>query len=167
MQVERVLFLAIVRIFPRQTAAFDLAHAVGHQLGLLHQNDTNCRTNHLMSAMTETYPPSFENAVWTKCENDRINNFICDFPCLFNKPFYHKPIKNKYSKLPGQKVSNDQQAKLLKIGSTMYQEMTSYRYRPTNLSSRCLHFQYDKDESDTGEIVSVSQKIFISSIISR
>ncbi len=129
-------------ILPYQNAAFYLAHEFGHQLGLIHQVDSSCYTNSYMSVMTKSHTVSYEQARWTTCENDWINNNICQFECLFNKPENYRPIKNKYSTLPGKRMKNDQQAKMIESNEQSIGEVSSFTYMSSDLISRCLYFRY-------------------------
>ena len=135
-------------ILPYQNAAFYLAHELGHQLGLVHQVDTPCYTNAYMSVMTKSHTVSYEQARWTKCENDWVNSHICEFECLFNRPENYQLIKNKYSTLPGRKMSNDQQAKMIEPNQQVIGEVKSFTYMRSELASRCLYFQSYTGESD-------------------
>ncbi|CAF4544880.1 unnamed protein product [Rotaria sp. Silwood1] len=132
----------IMYVLPYQNAAFYLAHEFGHQLGLNHQVDTPCFTTSYMSVMTKSHTASYEQARWTKCENNWINENICLFECLFNKPDNYQPIKNKYSTLPGKRMSNDQQAKMIEPNSRSLGEVSSFTFMPSNLASRCLYLRY-------------------------
>ncbi|CAF1505143.1 unnamed protein product [Rotaria magnacalcarata] len=134
-------------LIPYQNAAFYLAHEFGHQLGLVHQVDTPCYTNSYMSVMTKSHTVSYEQARWSQCENKWINNNICQFDCLFNKPDNYEPIKNKYATLPGQLMNNDQQAKMIEPNKNSLGEVSSFTFMPSDVSSRCLYFRYYIDES--------------------
>jgi hypothetical protein len=129
-------------IVPFQNAAFYLAHELGHQLGLVHQVDSSCYTNTYMSVMTLSHTVSYDQARWTKCENAWINSNICIFECLFNKPNNYQTIKNKHSTMPGKRMNNDQQAKMMEHNSQNMGEMPSYTYMPTESASRCLYLRY-------------------------
>jgi hypothetical protein len=139
-------------ILPYQNAAFYLAHEFGHQLGLVHQIDTSCFTKSYMSVMTKSHTASYEQARWSLCENDWINNHICQFECLFNKPDNYQSIKNKYLTLPGQRMNNDQQAKMIEPNDQGIGEVLSFTYMPSDLNSRCLYFRYYIGGSNGGKI---------------
>ncbi|CAF3675070.1 unnamed protein product [Adineta steineri] len=127
---------------PYQNAGFYLAHEIGHQLGLIHQVDTTCYTTSYMTVMTRTHTASYEQARWSKCENNWINNHICEFGCLFNKPINYQPIKNKYSTMPGKRMNNDQQARMIEPNEHAMGEVVTNTYMPTNVTTRCLYFRY-------------------------
>jgi len=146
-------------ILPYQNAAFYLAHEFGHQLGLVHQVDTSCYTSSYMSVMTRSHTVSYEQARWTKCENNWINSHICEFECLFNKPENYKLIKNKYSTLPGKQMSNDQQAKMIEPNEQFMGEMKAFTYMPTDSLSRCLYFRSYTGESNGGKLFFVNSKM--------
>jgi hypothetical protein len=132
----------IMYILPYQNAAFYLAHEFGHQLGLVHQEDSPCYTNSYMSVMTKSHTASYEQARWSKCENDWINKHICQFECLFNKPNNYQPIHNKYSTMPGKRMNNDQQAKMIEPNQQSIGEVSTFTYMPSDSTSRCLYFRY-------------------------
>ncbi|CAF0814562.1 unnamed protein product [Rotaria sordida] len=138
----------IMYILPYQNAAFYLAHEFGHQLGLVHQIDTPCYTTSYMSVMTKSHTASYEQAHWTKCENNWINENICQFECLFNKPDNYQPIKNKYSTLPGKRMNNDQQAKMIEPNSQCLGEVSSFTFMSSDVASRCLYLRYYIGESN-------------------
>ncbi|CAF4548753.1 unnamed protein product [Rotaria socialis] len=143
----------IMYLIPYQNAAFYLAHEFGHQLGLVHQVDTPCYTNSYMSVMTKSHTVSYEQARWSQCENKWINNNICQFECLFNKPDNYEPIKNKYATLPGQLMNNDQQAKMIEPNKNSLGEVSSFTFMPSDVTSRCLYFRYYIGESNGGKFV--------------
>ncbi|CAF2818352.1 unnamed protein product [Rotaria sp. Silwood2] len=132
----------IMYVLPYQNAAFYLAHEFGHQLGLNHQVDTACFTTSYMSVMTKSHTASYEQARWTKCENNWINENICLFECLFNKPDNYQPIKNKYSTLPGKRMNNNQQAKMIEPNLQSLGEVSSFTFMPSDVASRCLYLRY-------------------------
>lgn len=132
-------------LIPAQNAALYLAHELGHQLGLKHQDETPCYTTSHMSVMTRSHTASFERARWTQCDNDFINSRICQYECLFNKPDDYKILKNKYSTMPGKRISNEQQARMVNRPPSALGEVQGNKYRPTNLVSRCLYFQYSDE----------------------
>lgn len=140
--VEEIMYL-----LPYQNAGFYLAHELGHQLGLVHQKDTSCYTSSYMSVMTRSHTTSYEQARWTRCENDFINSHICQYDCLFNKPDNYKIVKNKYSTMPGRRMNNDQQAKMIEPAPSLNGEARDNSYRSTNIVSRCLYFQYFTDSA--------------------
>lgn len=146
MKTKEILYL-----LPYQNAAFYLAHEMGHQLGLNHQDETPCNTDSIMSVMTRTHTTSYERARWTSCENELINNKICEFDCLFNKPDGYDINKNKYSTLPGQKMNNDQQAKMISATSDAKGENADYTYMQTDDGSRCLYFRIYTNQQTKGE----------------
>ena len=133
----------IMYILPYQNAGFYLAHELGHQLGLEHQADTSCYTTSYMSVMTRSHTASYEQARWTRCENDFINSHICQYNCLFNKPDNYKIVKNKYSTMPGSRMDNNQQARMIEAADGADGEVPHYKYRETDTGSRCLYFQYE------------------------
>jgi hypothetical protein len=139
-------------LLPYQNAAFYLAHEFGHQLGLVHQVDSSCYTKFHMSVMTNSHTASYERARWTICENNWINNNICQFECLFNKPDNYQPIKNKYSTLPGKRMNNNQQAKMIESNEQNIGEILSFTYMSSDLTSRCLYFGYYIGGLNSGEI---------------
>lgn len=134
-------------ILPYQNAPFYLAHEFGHQLGLEHQVKTSCYTSSHMSVMTLAHTNSYEHARWTSCDNQYINSHICEFSCLFNKPDNYKIVKNKYSTMPGSRMNNDLQAKMIEAMPTAIGLMTANTYKPTDYASRCLYFHYFTDSS--------------------
>ena len=147
-------------VLPYQNAAFYLAHELGHQLGLNHQMDGACSTKSYMSVMTNSHTASYEKARWTKCENRWINDNICQFECLFNKPNNYQPIKKKFSTLPGKRMINDQQAKMIESHQNAIGEVSSFTFMPTNSTSRCLYFRYYIGGMNGGEILFI-RKILI------
>ena len=138
-------------LVPHQNAAFYLAHEVGHQLGLRHQIDTPCFTSSYMSVMTRSHTVSYEQARWTRCENDWINEHICQFTCLFNQPDGYQPIKSKYSTLPGQRMNNEQQAKMIEQNDKALGESGSLSFMPSDSQSRCLYLTYYTGADKTGK----------------
>lgn len=136
---------------PHQNAAFYLAHEFGHQLGLKHQVDGPCFTESQMSVMTVAHTASYERARWSSCENKWINEKICSFECLFNQPANYRPIKNKFSTLPGQTMRNEQQAKMIDMNPNGLGEASDITYRESQTTSRCLYFQYYVDPSQSSE----------------
>lgn len=140
-------------LLPYQNAAFYLAHEIGHQLGLVHQVDTSCATNAHMSVMTKSHTASFEQARWTTCENQWINSHICEFECLFNKPDNYQIIKNKYSTLPGERMTNDQQATMIEARPEAIGHFPQYTYMSSDIKSRCLYFRYYVGGANKGKIL--------------
>jgi hypothetical protein len=138
-------------VIPHQNAAFYLAHEFGHQLGLPHQSTTPCFTESYMSVMTESHTVSFEQARWTKCENAWINEHICQFSCLFNKPAGYQLIRNKFSTMPGERMKNDQQAKMAERSADDRNEATQHTYMPSDLETRCLYIRYFTGKANGGQ----------------
>ena len=132
----------IMYVLPYQNAAFYLAHEFGHQLGLEHQVKTSCYTTSYMSVMTLAHTASYEQARWTSCDNNYINNHICEFSCLFNKPDGYQIVKNKYSTMPGSRMSNEKQAQMIAPTANAIGEVKEHIYNPTDYASRCLYFHY-------------------------
>ena len=142
-------------LIPHQNAAFYLAHELGHQLGLQHQIDTPCFTSSYMSVMTRSHTVSYEQARWSRCENDWINEHICNFPCLFNQPDNYQPIKNKYSTLPGQRMNNEQQARMIEQNDKALGESSSLSFMPSDTPSRCLYLRYYTGPEKAGKLLSL------------
>ncbi|CAF0793537.1 unnamed protein product [Adineta ricciae] len=148
--------LKIMYLLPYQNAAFYLAHEIGHQLGLPHQVDTPCRTNYYMSVMTKAHTASFEQARWTKCENDMINSNICEFECLFNQPSGYQIVKNKFATKPGARMSNNQQAKMMEPNPNALGEVSAATFLPSESPSRCLYLRSSTGQPNGGYMISYS-----------
>lgn len=132
----------IMYLVPQQNAAFYLAHELGHQFGLAHDDETACRTTARMTVMTRSHTASYEQARWSTCENEWINEKICQFSCVFNKPEHYRPIINKVATKPGQRMSNNQQARMIEHKQNAFGEEPAYSHMPTTMDSRCLYFQH-------------------------
>jgi hypothetical protein len=142
----------IMHIVPHQNAAFYLAHELGHQLGLEHQIDGPCYTDYYMSVMTRTHTVSYEQARWSQCENRQINQNICKFTCLFDKPVDYQRMVRTFDTLPGQIFKSDQQAKMIEIDGSNMGEIRSFSFMPSTAKSRCLYFRYYIDEHNNGQL---------------
>ena len=138
---------------------------MGHQLGLVHQVNTSCFTDSMMSVLTLSHTTSYERARWTRCDNDWINKKICDFPCLFNKPDDYKINKNKYSTLPGQEMTNDQQAKIITANQQAMGENADYLYSESTVGSRCLYFQTKDKDSQSNRMRRTKKMIQLSIVV--
>lgn len=105
----------------------------------------------MMSVMTLSHTVSYEQAHWTDCENAHINTNICKFQCVFNKPDNYEIIKGKYATLPGNRMSRDQQAKLIRRSEsgTGIEERPDAKYDlDAPVDTRCLYF-YSIQEHET------------------
>lgn len=131
---------------------------MGHQLGLPHQVNTSCYTTSIMSVMTLSHTTSYERARWTSCENDRINQLICNYDCLFNKPDGYEINKNKYSTLPGQQMTNNQQAKIISANPSAFGENMEFLHKESDYGSRCLYFHVIVKQNPEGNFFTEKQK---------